>query len=248
MTFTTAKKIPIEVFNNTDMGIVSGNGSTFNPKRGYSAMCGDDFFHDKCIFDGLPTDFGKTVNVWTNVYAQRQQDYKYVGAFPFCGGEKSDCKGSWKYDGMIRDNCLTGKKAICVQPSKYFSYGATGAKLRIPFPHEFTPKRPPKTMKLILDSIVELEHVPEINLQGTYTYSGTDKKNNWHYVTVKHKENIETDFHSNSRLESIGVFEWKNAAGIKWTLTQDNNDYTLFHVSKNCPYYAKGYKTTRAKK
>lgn len=51
-------------------------------------------------------------------------------------------------------------------------------------------------------------------------------KNAWHYVTLTHRRGL--------------ALEWRNRAGVTWTLTL-TEDPTQLAVGKDCPYYKNGH-------
>ena len=65
-------------------------------------------------------------------------------------------------------------------------------------------------------------------LVGTYENHQYDNggKNAWHYVTLTHLQGK--------------VLQWKNTAGVIWTLSL-TEDRTRLAVGTNCPYYNDGH-------
>ena len=68
------------------------------------------------------------------------------------------------------------------------------------------------------------------NIAGNYVIRGYEgNKNDWHFVEI-------------SVIDlNLGLYRWKNRAGVEWTLTQNPNESTKFAVSAHCPYYNAGH-------
>ena len=77
------------------------------------------------------------------------------------------------------------------------------------------------------DKAIDVKPNAIVGKYDNQEYSGSDK-NDWHYVTI-------------STTDNPMVFEWKNKAGVSWTLEFNNSDPTNFQVGKSCPYYTDGH-------
>jgi len=63
-------------------------------------------------------------------------------------------------------------------------------------------------------------------ITGSYIVDGYENnKNDWHYVDI-----TETDAEN-------GVYQWKNKAGITWTLTKKAGSDDKYKVGTDCPYH-----------
>jgi hypothetical protein len=61
-------------------------------------------------------------------------------------------------------------------------------------------------------------------------YERLPAKNNWHLVEIS--------------IKSPGKLQWKNKAGVKWTLTAQSGNGNVLEVGTDCPYYKNGYTLT----
>ena len=74
------------------------------------------------------------------------------------------------------------------------------------------------------------EPVEKDELVGRYenlNYAG-DEKTDQHHVTIKKS--------------GSNTYEWKNKAGVSWTLTKDEERSLILLVGQECPHYDEGHK------